>query len=90
VLQDEEARHQACRQRRLASTRRAHRAEAPVEELPVDLLRQKHQRMLQVDDLMDGIATIKAIRRFRGRRDCLPKVVTNAAHGTEGERSWTE
>jgi hypothetical protein len=41
-----------CHEAPLAGTRRANRAEATVEELPVDLLRQKHQRMLQVDDLI--------------------------------------
>jgi hypothetical protein len=32
---------------------RAHRREPAIDELPVDLLRQQHQRVLQVDDLIE-------------------------------------
>jgi hypothetical protein len=53
VLQDEEARHQPRRQTGLARARLAHRAEAPVEEAPIDLPGQPHQRMAHVDDLIE-------------------------------------
>src|SRR5262249_31869386 len=47
-------RHQSRRQARLTGTIGAHRGKAPVEELPVDLVRQEHQRVLQVDDLIQA------------------------------------
>jgi hypothetical protein len=53
MLQDEEARHQPRREPGLAWTRLAHRAEAPVEEAPIDLPSQPHQRMAHVDDLIE-------------------------------------
>jgi len=56
VLQDEEARDQPRRQARLAGARHAHRAEAAIEKVPVDLARQPHQRMAHVDDLIEGRA----------------------------------
>jgi hypothetical protein len=52
VLQDEQPGHQPGRQARLARARQAHRAEPAIEKVPVDLARQQHQRMLQVDDLI--------------------------------------
>ena len=50
VLEDEETGDQPHRQRRLSVSRRIDLAEAPVEETPVDLSRQPHQRMAHVDD----------------------------------------
>jgi hypothetical protein len=52
VLQNEQPSHQPRRQARLAGAGQAHRTEPVVEKLPVDLARQKHQRMLQIDDLI--------------------------------------
>jgi hypothetical protein len=52
VLQDEEPGDQPCRQAGLARSRLANRAEATIEEAPIDLLRQPRQRMAQVDDLI--------------------------------------
>jgi hypothetical protein len=53
VLQDQKPDHQPGRQRRLAAPGPAHRAEALPDEVPVDLLRQPHQRVAQVDDLVE-------------------------------------
>ena len=50
VLEDEQTRHQTDRQRRLAVAGRVNLAQAPVEEAPVDLSGQPHQRMAHVDD----------------------------------------
>ncbi len=52
MLEDEEAGHQPRRQTRLAGASRAHRGEAAIEKLPVDLVGKPHQRVLQVDDLI--------------------------------------
>ena len=53
VLEDEEAGDQPRRQAWLTGACRAHRREPAIEKLPVDLLRQQHQRVLQVDDLIE-------------------------------------
>jgi hypothetical protein len=50
VLEDEQTRHQTDRQRRLAVAGRVNLAQPPVEEAPVDLSGQPHQRMAHVDD----------------------------------------
>ena len=52
VLQDEQPGHQPGRQARLAGAGRAHRAEPAVQKVPVDPIPQQHQRMLQIDDLI--------------------------------------
>ena len=52
VLQDEEPGHQPRRQGRLARPGVIYRAEAPAEKSPIDLLRQPHQRVPHVDDLI--------------------------------------
>jgi hypothetical protein len=51
VLQDEQPCHQPGRQAGLARTWRAHAGKAPIEKPPIDLARQPHQRMAQIDDL---------------------------------------
>jgi hypothetical protein len=53
VLQDRHARHQPCRQRRLAGIVRIHFAELAPNQPPVDLPAQPNQRMLHVDDLVE-------------------------------------
>jgi len=50
VLQDEQPRHQPGRQRRLPRSGRAHAGKPLVEKPPIDLARQPHQRMAQIDD----------------------------------------
>jgi hypothetical protein len=54
VLEDEETGDEPHRQRRLSVSRRVDFTEAPVEETPVDLPRQPHQRMAHVDDRFQG------------------------------------
>ena len=50
MREDEQTRHQTDRQRRLAVAGRVNLAQPPVEEAPVDLSGQPHQRMAHVDD----------------------------------------
>src|SRR6516225_3971934 len=67
-LEDEEAGDEPHRQRRLSVSRRVDLAEAPVEETPVDLRRQPHQRMAQVDDRFQGRleqVRLPIVARFR-------------------------
>jgi len=52
VLQDQQPRHQSGRQSRLSLARRAYAGKAPVEKTPIDLPRQPHQRVAEVDDLL--------------------------------------
>src|ERR1700757_4380812 len=52
VLQDEQPGDQPHRQRRLTRPRLAHCGKALLQELPVDLTRQAHQRLAHVDDLI--------------------------------------
>jgi len=52
VLQDEQPGHQPGRQRRLSRPGRAYAGKPAVEKAPVDLTRQPHQRMAEVDDLL--------------------------------------
>ena len=52
VLQDQEPGHQPDRQRRMAGAGLVDPAELPIEETPIDPLRQPHQRMAHVDDLV--------------------------------------
>jgi hypothetical protein len=52
VLQDKQPRHQTGRQAGLARTRRADAGKALIEKPPIDLTRQPHQRMAQIDDLL--------------------------------------
>ena len=68
VLEDEETGDEARRQRRLSVSRRADLIEAPVEETPVDLPRQPHQRMAHVDDRFQGRpeqVRLPIVARFR-------------------------
>ena len=53
VIQDEQPRHQPGRQRRLPHTRCAYAGKTAVEKLPIDLPRQPHQRVPQVDDVLE-------------------------------------
>ncbi len=71
VLQDEEAGHQSRRQARLARTGLADRAEASIEKAPVDLARQPHQRVAQVNDLIE-----------RRSEQILLAVVSRSAHAS--------
>ena len=50
VLQDQQPGHQPGRQRRLTRSGRAHAGKPLVEKPPIDLARQPHQRMAEVDD----------------------------------------
>jgi hypothetical protein len=52
VLENEQPSHQPRRQRRMAGPFVTHRAEAPSQEIPIDLRGQPHQRMAEVDDLI--------------------------------------
>ena len=52
VLQDEQPRHQPGRQAGLARTGRADAGKAAIEEPPIDLAGQPHQRVAQIDDLL--------------------------------------
>jgi hypothetical protein len=51
VLEDEQPGHQPRRQRRLSRPDTTERTKAPGQKIPIDLLRQPHQRMAEVDDL---------------------------------------
>jgi hypothetical protein len=68
VLEDEETGDEPHRQRRLSVSRRVDLAEAPVEETPVDLPRQAHQRVAHVDDRFQGRpeqVRLPIVARFR-------------------------
>ena len=54
VLENEETGEEPHRQRRLSVSSRVDLAEAPVEETPVDLPGQPHQRIANVDDRFQG------------------------------------
>jgi hypothetical protein len=51
VLENEQPRHQPCRQPGLPRTWRAHAGKALIEKPPIDLARQPCQRMAEVDDV---------------------------------------
>lgn len=53
MLEDRQPRHQPGRQRRHAGTVRVDRAETLLQHRPVDRLRQAHQLVLHVDDLIE-------------------------------------
>ena len=53
VLEDGQARHQPGRQGRPAGTIVVDRAEARLEEAPVDRAGKLHQRVAQIDDLIE-------------------------------------
>jgi hypothetical protein len=52
VLQDQQPAHQPGRQRRLTRSGRAHAGKPLVEKPPIDRPRQPHQRMAEIDDLL--------------------------------------
>ena len=52
VLEDEQTCNEPCRQQRLAWPGLADRGKALFQEAPVDLLRQPHQRVAHIDDLI--------------------------------------
>ena len=52
VLQNQQASHQPDRQRRMAVAVGVDLAEPPIEEGPVDLAGQPHQRVAHVNDLL--------------------------------------
>jgi hypothetical protein len=52
VLEDEQPRHQPCRQWRPPLTRRAHAGKALIEKPPIDFPPQPHQRMAEIDDVV--------------------------------------
>lgn len=82
VLQDEEPRHQPRRQTGPARTRPAHRAEALVEEQPVDLARPPHQRMAHVDDLIERRTQQVLLRSSRGPAIVSPSCQNPAIRGS--------
>jgi hypothetical protein len=53
MLQDCHARHQSCRQRRLAGVIRVDLAELDADQPPVDLPAEPHQLVVHVDDLIE-------------------------------------
>jgi hypothetical protein len=53
VLEDRQPGHQSRRQRRMAGIIRVDLAEAPFQEAPIHRPRQRDQRMLHVDDLIE-------------------------------------
>src|SRR6266403_6134153 len=72
VLHDEQAGDQPGRQRRLAWPRLTDRGEALLQETPVDLLRQPHQRVAQVDDLIQRRPEQVLLTLIAGLRHRLP------------------
>jgi len=54
MLKDQKPGNQPGGERRLPGTGATHRAEPPVDEIPVDLSRQACQRMPEIDDLLQG------------------------------------
>jgi hypothetical protein len=52
VLQDEQPGYKEGRQAGLACARRTHAGKPSIEELPIDRARQPHQRMAEVDDVL--------------------------------------
>lgn len=52
VLEDEQTRHQAHRQGPLARTRLVDGTPAPLQKSPIDPIGQPHQRMAEIDDLV--------------------------------------
>jgi len=69
VLEDGQPRHQSRRQRRVAGIIRVDLAEAPFQESLIHRPRQRRQRVLHVDDLIEpGAKQILSVsRRSRGR-----------------------
>jgi hypothetical protein len=68
VLENEETGEEPHRQWRLSVSSRVDLAEAPVEETPVDLPGQPHQRMAHVDDRLQGRpekVRLPIVARFR-------------------------
>ena len=60
VLEDDETRHEARRQRRPARIVVVDLTEAALEKAPVDTGSELHQRMLQIDDLVEpGLEQIR-------------------------------
>ena len=51
VLEDQQARHQPHRQGRVAIATLVNLAQAAIDEAPIDLVRQPHQRVPHIDDL---------------------------------------
>ena len=54
ALQNEQARHEANRERRVSGTWAVDVAELPLDATPIDPLRQSDQRMVLVDDPVEG------------------------------------
>src|SRR6266540_3706768 len=75
VLEDQKPGYQPRRQRRLSRPYAAYRTEALCQKIPIDLRREPHQRMAEVDD-----------RLQRRAKQVVLTVVARLAHGSPQQR----
>ena len=90
VLEDHQAGHQSHRQGRLAGSGLEDAAEPALEEGPVDVLSQPHQRMLQVDDAVQGRAEqiLLALVSWGRHEHLRPEGVLRIESDPAPKRQW--